>query len=236
MALEGTFQDMSLSDLFYIFRTSTRSGRLTVRTGEQRGIIAVCRGQLVDALVVCACAHTVVKTGDDAVLEMLTWEATTRFTFQHDEATAAKLPTITMDAETLILESKRRRTNPYSNSVAPPITPDTRLRLVAAPPGNQHSVCVDIDQWRILSYIANEQSVQNLCALARTDTRQVIDQVSELLTLGLIEVAEPSPSARPDMHSALRDTRTVVKARQPARPRRIARPLLTAIIERVQEL
>ena len=52
MALEGTLRDMSLSDLFHVFRMGPKTGVLLLASASSRAIVYVAAGTLIDAAVV----------------------------------------------------------------------------------------------------------------------------------------------------------------------------------------
>lgn len=197
MALEGTLQDMSLSDLFQIFRLGPKSGVLLLTKSADRGVIYVNQGNLIDAFIVRGPDRMVISTRDDAVLSMLGWEDAS-FVFNHNLSVANRPVRIEHDAEWLVMEGMRRRTDPTRALPYHTITLDTHLQLSPLPSSAESGVSLDVDQWRILSQIAGNQSLRSICEATRIEPQKAIRVVAELLSIGLIEVAvAPKPAAPP---------------------------------------
>jgi hypothetical protein len=105
---------------------------------------------------------------------------------------------------------------------------------------------LDVNQWRILSHAANNQSLRTISELTGIEPEQTLRITAELLSIGLVE-AMPTAPARPaasqqaaprstpelERSGAGSDAPSNGKAKQPAR---VGRPLLNAILRRVSEL
>ncbi len=256
MALEGTLHDMSLSDLFQVFRMGPKSGILIIDNADARSVIYVDHGRLIDAFVVRGTNRQVVATADKAVLHTLEWEDG-QFVFRHDLSVAGHAVTIKHDGEWLVLESLRRRANPLTSLPYHQIDLDTCLRLSPLPSNAESSVSLDVDQWRILSYAANSQDLRTICTATGIEPERALRIVAELLSLGLVEVApRPHPPAptrpaepthAPHSHngnglapvlSLASDSSPVSVAgnAEPTPTRRVGRGLLNTIIKRINEL
>lgn len=251
MALEGTLQDMSLSDLFQVFRMGPKSGVLLLEQSDERGVIYVDRGRLIDAFVVRGSERTVIATRDEAVLHTLEWE-NADFVFRHDLSVAGRPVQIKHDGEWLVLESMRRRADPFRAMPYHQITLDTQLRLSPLPTNAESSVSLDVDQWRILSHAANNQDLRAICDATGIEAPRALRIVAELLSIGLVEIAPPgTPPRRPATKAAAQPTAppssalvgaTAGKASGQASdaPREagglVGRSLLTAIMRRISEL
>jgi hypothetical protein len=194
MALEGTLQDMSMSDLFQVFRLGPKSGVLLLEHDNERGVIYVDRGQLIDAFVVRGPERTVVVTSDEAVLYILGWDDAS-FVFRHDLSVAGRPVQIKHDSEWLVMESMRRRADPFRALPYHQITLDTQLQLSPLPTNAESNVSLDVDQWRILSHAANNQNLRTICDITGIDHDKARRIVAELLSIGLVEVVTPAPAA-----------------------------------------
>jgi len=199
MALEGNLHDMTLTDLFQIFRSGPKSGVLILSSGPERGIVYVFQGRLIDAVLVRGTERHIVTTAEEAVIQLLQWEDAS-FIFRHDTSVAARMPRIIHDSEWLILEAMKRRENPLRLPPHQQLAPESRLELAAMPTSAESGVNLDLDQWRVLSQIAISDNLRQICE--RTDL-PLIDGIriaTELLVIGLIEVAQPprpQPVAKP---------------------------------------
>lgn len=195
MALEGSLQDMSLADLFQIFRMGPKSGVLLLAGGSERGVIYVCQGRLIDAALVRGSECQAIATGEEAVIQLLQWEDAT-FVFRHDLAVAGRTIRIFHDSEWLMLEGIRRRENPLRLLPHQQITLDSQLELASLPSSAESGVNLDLDQWRILSQISISQNVREICKKTGMGPDKAIHTVSELIAIGLVEVAPPATLQR----------------------------------------
>lgn len=191
MALEGSLQDMSLSDLFQVFRMGPKSGVLVIDQEEDRGIIYVSEGRLIDGFIVRGAERSVIATSDEAVLQMLTWDTAT-FVFRHEIATDQRPVRIEHDEEWLVLEGMRRRSDPMRAMPYQSINLQTELQLAALPSSAESGVSLDVDQWRVLSQVASSQDIQAICDATGIKPDKAIRIVAELLAIGLVEIAPPS--------------------------------------------
>lgn len=249
MALEGSLQDMSLSDLFQVFRMGPKSGVLIIHHEEERGIIYVNQGRLIDAFVIRGGERNVIATRDEAVLHQLAWPDAS-FVFRHDLSVAGRPIQIEHDAEWLVLEAMRRHTNPTQAVPYQKITMDTQLQLSPLPTNAESSVSLDVDQWRILSHAANNEDLRTICAATNIDPERAMRIVAELLSIGLVEIAPLKPRPRPRRTPPPQPVATeqpgsgftgspVPGSPQPqpaATSTTVGRGLLSAIMRRVSEL
>ncbi len=248
MALEGTLQDMSMSDLFQVFRLGPKSGVLLLDKEQDRGVIFVDRGRPIDAFVVRGSERKVLATGDEAVLCVLDWDDA-NFVFRHDLSVAGRPVQIEHDGEWLVMESMRRRADPLRALPYHKLNLDTRLQLSPLPSNAESSVSLDVDQWRILSHAANNQDLRTICAATGIDPDKALRIVAELLSIGLVEVPatpppvkkrpvntasqtpKPAPNLNIDIPGA--DTATVYPK---GRSGGVGRGLINAIMRRINEL
>ncbi|NTV62256.1 MAG: DUF4388 domain-containing protein [Oscillochloris sp.] len=193
MALEGTLQDMSLSDLFQVFRMGPKTGILLLTSGVERGIIYVSAGQLIDAVVVQSHDRSVLATQDEAVIRMLLWDDA-HFTFRHSPAVSERSLRMGHDSEWLVLEGMRRRDNPASALPYHTITLDTQLQLSPLPSSAESGVSLDVNQWRILSQVSSAPNLRIICDATGIAPEQAIRTVAELLSIGLVEIVMPKIS------------------------------------------
>jgi hypothetical protein len=194
MALEGTFQDMSLGDLFQVFRMGPKTGVLLLTTEGARGVIYVAAGQLVDAALVRGAERSVVAAQDEAVIQMLQWDAAA-FTFRHDPAVAQRPIRMLHDAEWLVLEGMKRRDDPTLALPYHRITPETQLQLSPLPSSAESGVSLDVNQWRILSQVASCPNLQTISEATGIPHERLTRIVAELLAIGLVEVVPPTRTA-----------------------------------------
>jgi Domain of unknown function (DUF4388) len=193
MALEGSLQDMSLVDLFQVFRMGPKTGVLLLSSGPERGVIYVADGRPVDAVLVYGPERQVIESGEDAVIQLLQWEDAS-FTFRHDPAVRGRQLRILHDSDWLILEGMRRRKHSL-HALSHQLTLETQLALSSLPSGIESGVNLSLDQWRILSQIANCQNLGEICQRTNMPVDGAIQIVTELIAIGLIEVVDVQPAA-----------------------------------------
>ncbi|NJM07089.1 DUF4388 domain-containing protein [Candidatus Gracilibacteria bacterium] len=233
MALEGTLHDMPLPDLIQIFRMGPKTGILLLNAPRERGVIYVAAGRLVEAAVLPYEGRAIVAAHDEAVLHMLLWEEA-NFVFRHDLAAASRPARIIRDAEWLVLESVRRRDDSTHLLRYQRLTLDTRLQLSPLPQSADHSVSLDVRQWRILSQVASCPDLRAIVQATELPAQQVIQTVAELVAIGMIEVIERSRS-RP-AHRERPATSLSVAALGGGADVAAGRTLLDAIMRRVRSL
>lgn len=241
MALEGTFQDIPLADLFQIFRIGAKSGVLMLANEAERGLVYVHQGRLIDALVLRVSNREVLASGEDAVLQLLQWEKAS-FTFRHDIAVDQRPVRITHDNQWLVLASIRQRRAPLRTHTYQTIGAETAFELTAAPISTAVEVGLDQDQWRVLSQVPTGRTPQAISASAGLPIERTIEVLRELLAVGMVEIALPAhvPPLRRVSAQPAHSQPSTVKARS-GLSQRISAPipqhgLLKAIIRRVRDL
>lgn len=197
MALEGTLQDMSLSDLFQVFRMGPKTGVLLLTSGDERGVIYVAEGRLVDAVIVHGIGRTLLAGQDEAVIRMMLWDDAS-FTFSHSPNVRERPARMAHDSEWLVMEGMRRRDDPARALPYHTITLDTQLRLSPLPSSAESGVSLDVNQWRILSQVSSAPNLRTICDATGIAPDQAIRTVAELLSIGLVEIVPPAlPKPRP---------------------------------------
>jgi hypothetical protein len=244
MALEGTLHDMSLSDLFQVFRMGPKTGVLLLTHDDERGIIYVAAGQLIDAAVVRGENRLLLASQDEAVIHMLLWDNAT-FIFRHAPAVLERSVRMGHDSEWLVLEGVRRRDDPIRALPYHTITLDTQFQLSPLPSSAESGVSLDVNQWRILSQVSSAPNLRTICDTTGITADQAIRTVTELLSIGLVEIVLPKvpvPQDRAYDHAAMspcgraRKMALVGVASSGEGAPVVGRGLLDAIVRRVRGL
>ena len=199
MALEGTLQDMSLSDLIQIFKLGNKTGILMLVANDERGVVYVANGTLVDAGILRGPDRAVIAVHDDAVIHMMQWDDA-QFVFRHDPKVTERHQRIKHDGEWLVMEGMRRREDPQKALPYLRLNLETQLQLSPLPSGAESGVSLDVNQWRILSQVASCANLREISEITGLAPAQVLRITAELLAVGLVEVvppAPPRPKARP---------------------------------------
>ena len=98
MSLEGTLQDMPLTDLLEVFHLDRKSGILQLFAPAQRASLYVTMGRVIDAVVVQLSQQQFIASGDEAVAQLFGWEDA-QFVFKPDQSTLYRPVTIFRDTE-----------------------------------------------------------------------------------------------------------------------------------------
>lgn len=198
MTLEGSLQDMALSDLIRIFHVGAKSGKLLVRKEGEQGIIYVADGVLVDAVILRISDGATIATADEAVLQLFTWEQgedkalSPYFTFCYDSSVHTRPHRLTHTGLDLVVEALRN--HPEPNRIFPyyTITPETKFQLAALSGGHINTIRLDTYQWRVLSQIANYGHLRDIDTVTGMEIETAFRIALELLSIGLIEIVPPS--------------------------------------------
>ena len=246
MALEGTLQDMSLSDLFQIFRLGPKSGVLVLNSGAERGVVYVTEGCLIDAALLSA-GRTVRAAQEEALIQMLLWENAS-FVFRHDPAVSQRANRISHDSDWIVMEGMRRRADPARALPYHKLSLDTCLQLSPLPIRTNSGVSLDMNQWRIVSLVSSNPNLRSICETAGIPHAQAIRTVAELMAIGMLEIMIPPPTrpqprprpARPLMPAATREAAFAGATTAPMEcmdeQPHVRRSLLDAVIRRVNGL
>ena len=187
MALEGNLRDMALVDLLQMLWMGSKTGLLLILAGAERGVIFLREGRIIDAVLLRGSERQVLAAAEDAVIHMLQWEDF-RFAFRPDPAMIDRPARISRDHEWVLTEDLRRRVGSPRALAPGRITPDTRLKLAALPGRAEREVNLSLDQWRILSRLANSRNVRDICEETCLDLDRAIRLIAELVAIGLVEI------------------------------------------------
>ncbi|PDW03710.1 DUF4388 domain-containing protein [Candidatus Viridilinea mediisalina] len=250
MALEGTLQDMSLSDLFQVFRMGPKTGVLILASMAERGIIYVAEGKVIDAVLASSPDNRVQAAQEEAVIRMLLWDHAS-FVFRHDANVLNRPPRIAQDSEWLVMEGMRRREDPARATPYQTITLDTQLQLSPLPSSAESGVSLDVNQWRILSQVSSSPNLRSICDATSIEPTQAMRTVAELLAIGLVEIVPPTPAPKAHPNAVHHDpvvalnpataagselaTTAVQSSGKDERPQ-VGRTLLEAIMRRIRGL
>lgn len=229
MALEGTFEDMSLTDLFQIFQIGAKSGILVLHGASHHGVVYVSTGRLIDAVIVKSPERTVLAVGEDAVITLLQWPEAS-FVFRHDLAVSNRPVRILHDSEWLVVESFRRQQTPAAPSAYQHLTPASYFQLAAISPTTEQHVHLDLEQWRLLSYMATAQQGHDLAEQLCQSFDKLLPILNELVAIGLVEVVAPVLHHPPIARSA------TTPSTNPVASNGNGRGLLHAIRRRIRSL
>ena len=98
MALAGTFEDVSFAELLQMLNVGHKTGRLTVRRGEEEAVLFLCRGEVARAV-------SRREKGPDLVYRILGWKIGE---FRFEQSDEPVIRDIKQSTEALILEGMKR--------------------------------------------------------------------------------------------------------------------------------
>lgn len=236
MALEGTLHDMPLADLFEVFRTCRRSGRLIVSRNAERGLIFVGSGQLLDAVLNTDPEGIMVAVAEDAVIRILSWSEAD-FVFEHDPAASQRPRRIVRDIDWLLAAAAK--------SARPQLSLDSLLHPAMLPPDAKGMLTLRVEEWQLLSALWPQQTLGMASAELGLSPSKALVLAHALVERGLLtltdgresrpsrlQIQEPAHQTRAGSHPRLieRELGAPVEA---VPPKSI---LLKAIIRRVRAL
>lgn len=190
MALEGTLYDMSLVDLFEIFRMGNKSGVLRVWSLALHSSIYVTMGRLIDAEVRDLSTRQVVAKGDDAILQVLQWDAA-EFAFTHDSSTVRHPVAIFYEIEQLV-QLSAELPKPTLQAGSPP--------LMAMPILANLAFAHDLDSPDHHTDHQISRHYRRLCQFSTAYDPHPMDQppAAQVRRLDLVPVAGEGQSAAPE--------------------------------------
>lgn len=243
MALEGTLQDMSLTDLFLVFQVGVKTGVLLLKQHLERAVVYVADGSLIDAVIFNGLHRKVIAKGESAIIDLLGWENAT-FTFCSDKNVLLRERRIFRDNNALIREAINISSRSQKTILESIITLDTSLAMTLLPEKASQSINLDLDQWRILSQVSICDTIKEICTNIRKPAEEVIRVAAELIITGLIEIKKEACNLpfynSVSLHTNNRNSSEMTsKALVSANSNTVARPgkkLLHAIMRRVHNL
>jgi hypothetical protein len=198
MPLEGTFADMPLIDLLHVFQSSRKTGRLLIAHRPYKAMLWFFDGALVNAAILAQPSNERVSCGEEAVFTMLHWDDGV-FKFIAPQPNENYQVHIKHSVDWLIIEGLRRRDLRASLPAYPRITGATRLRLVSRLSGEETQVTLTLDDWRVLSQLVSECSVDEVMRSIGYSFDQTVGIINRLIALNLVEIRAEIvlPQSRP---------------------------------------
>ncbi|NTW03104.1 MAG: DUF4388 domain-containing protein [Oscillochloris sp.] len=228
MALEGTLRDISLEDLFDIFVSGHRSGRLLLLQGQEQGHISISRGRIADASLIRLPDRKVIATDTEAMIQICIWDDAS-FVFMHDSALDNQPIHIRASFADILKQAEIQRALAHiAIQVSDP------LRLDGRPEMQNGMIELSRDEWYLLSALCNEKTVAEVSRDVGMTPSQALAIAKGMLQRGLLRrpSAEPvrSHTPQPTPIWPKRSTKATSAAPQ------TNGVLLRAIIKRVQNL
>lgn len=207
MALKGTLEEISLRELFQIFDMGEKSGRLLLANGSDYGLIYVCAGQLIDALIMSRDNPVPRAAREQAVHQLLGWDDTTTFLFTYDPEVTRRPVRIQHSSGWFVLENLRRQDSPQPHSAAG-LTSDTMIEPGVISNSADIALGLDLEQWRILDLVVRGMPIREVTTTLKLNPDAALHVITELVEIGLLQVgASPAPrhslETRPHAHIRL---------------------------------
>ena len=179
MALAGTLQDFSLTDIFQLISMGRKTGALHVDNNAQKGIIFFDRGEA---------THSQLDDldGDKAVFSIFRW-GEGNFAFKADEK--AEIRTIKLSVQNLIMEATRQIDEwDLFKKLIPSL--ETVVRFQSNPPEGSENVSLKPEEWKILSHVNGIRDIQTIVEKSGFSEFQTCKIMYGLLSTGLLEIVE----------------------------------------------
>ncbi len=198
MALEGTLNDMPLIDLMHVFQSGRKTGRLLLSQSPYKAMLWFLDGAIINAVVLAQSTNAPIHAGEEAVFTLLHWEDGV-FKFLHPQPPESYQIHITHSTDWLIIEGLRRHEQQSRLPACPRITGSTALRLVPRLAGEETQISLTLDDWRVLSQLVLETTVDEVVGAIGLSFDQTIGIINRLLALNLVEIRADMvlPEAKP---------------------------------------
>jgi len=175
MALQGTFEEVSFAELLQMLNVGHKSGRLTVRRGEEEAVLFLCRGEVARAV-------SRREQGRDLVYRLLGWK-TGEFSFERTEEPVAR--DIEESTEALILEGMKRFDEwERFEAEMPDMQVVLRQRAFAIV---EHLDDLSLEAQALLPLVDARRDVAAIIRESGLEPMQALAAVGELLGRGIVE-------------------------------------------------
>ena len=177
MAFSGSLEDFGLSDVLQLIHIGRRTGVLTVDSEGRRAEIYFQDGEAVHAVLGDS-------EGEQVIYNVFNW---TKGNFNFEAKIVPTPKTITVGSQNLILEATRR-IDEWSKLRT--LIPDETsvLSFSPNPPDGSQNITLNPEEWRVLSLIDGNKSVEDLAKLTGFSSLQVTKILYGLVSSGLLEV------------------------------------------------
>ncbi|MGQ9619227.1 MAG: DUF4388 domain-containing protein [Candidatus Aminicenantia bacterium] len=166
MALQGSLEDIHLSDLVQLVGVTGKTGRFVLRKGDEVGIVYIENGNIVHA-------ESGNRSGEDAFYYLSTWD---KGDFNFEANVKASNQTITKSFSNLLIEAARRmdewkilkRKIPSESCVPEFIVFDAKER---------RQINLTTLEWMVVSKIDGRRTVEEIakeCNMSLFDTTKIL--------------------------------------------------------------
>ena len=182
-SMRGSLEEVSLADLFQLFKLGGHSGILLLRDGGRLAVLGLVEGEVVHAF-----ADRVL--GREAIYTLCGWTGA-RFAFYKDLTLPER--TVNVSTEHLVLEASRRGDESLElrNKI-----PSLRTLIYRAPRLTDAlpNVQLSMADWRVLSVVGRRNTVGDIIKQSGMSEFNALKTLDTLLTRGLVTVGEEAVS------------------------------------------
>jgi hypothetical protein len=161
----------------------------------------------------------------DIVYNLFTWPSGA-FRFEPNQLPAEERVTIPISLEHLILEGSRRAQEWERLRGALPDL-DVPLRFSERPDANLRNINLNVDQWKVVSFINSKNTIRQIAGFLKMDEHQIRGIIHSLKAAGLVDIG-----ASPAAAAAFAPARPVA----PAPAAKVSRGVLLRVIDRIRGL
>lgn len=180
MALQGNLEDFDLTDVLQLIHLGKKNGALEIEIEGDRGEIYFENGKVLYA-------KTRNKMGEDSIHEILRWSEG-KFLFSPEKIAPERkmnipIQNLILDAAKQIDEWKRLE------KLIPSI--EMIVDFVEDPEVSSEEISLSPEEWKILSLITGEKSIQEIAQLAKLTEFNAAKIFYGLVSSGLVRLKEP---------------------------------------------
>lgn len=180
MALQGNLEDFDLTDVLQLIHLGKKNGALEIEVEGDRGEIYFESGKVLYA-------KTKKKMGEDSIHEILRWSEG-KFLFSPEKTAPERkmnipIQNLILDAAKQIDEWKRLE------KLIPSI--EMIVDFVEDPDVSSEEISLSPEEWKILSLITGEKSIQEIAQLAKLTEFNAAKIFYGLVSSGLVRLKEP---------------------------------------------
>jgi hypothetical protein len=183
MSLLGNLNEVKLADVFRLFSSSKKTGRLTVSGDGAQAVLRFQKGSIVFA----SCGRL---QGEDAVVDVFGW-GDGELTFIPEETRVE--PNVTRGIEDLILDGLRL--GPTAHRMRS-VIPTDRVAFQMASPPNDGSITVGALEWRVVRVLDGVRDIREVVEATKVPRGDVVRVLFELMEAGFLEKVEPQKTLK----------------------------------------
>lgn len=197
--------------------------RSQTQSDKELGMLLISAGHVTQPEVLSSVRSDILET----VYGLFTW-SDGLFHFEPNQLPSDDAITVPIDLENIILEGSRRlREWERLQDELPNL--DVALRFTDRPQAQLRNINLNVDEWRVISYINPRNSIRQIAQRIGMDDFQIRRIIYGLLQAGLVEIIEPE-GAPPRLLPSTKMEKVI------AHPPAVKRSVIRRLIDRIKRL